>query len=271
MHDISKETFKQVPLLDSIDNLVLDYLQRQGHNSTFSALPFKNYSPSTLLHRSQVIKLIKHGQILEALNSIQTNFSSYEKTENNDNSVHKLTSSKEILINKLLSLNQITFLLNLQHFIELLRSGNTIQAVAWVQSELLPRSQKDPGLRGILEEALGVLVYTEPEQSPLAWLFEQKHRYSTLASLTNTTLLSISPDFDSLLKNDTNSPFSTSSPLETFLKHVKSLDTLIHDLNGFSDELDDRKWSTMHNLIDLNTENQSNQTRGNFIKIFKNE
>ena len=277
MHDISKETFKQVPLLDSIDNLVLDYLQRQGHHSTFTALPFKTSSPlhpsSTLLHRSQVIKLIKQGQILEALHSIKTNFGSYaKKAEDNDNFVNnKLISSKELSINKLLSFNQITFLLNIQHFIELLRGRNTIKAIAWVQSELLPRSQKDPGLRGILEEALGVLVYTEPEQSPMAWLFDQKHRYATLASLTNTTLLSISPDFDSLLKNDTNSSFSTSSPLETFLKHVKSLDTLIHDLNGFSNELEDRKWSTLHNLIDLETENLSNQTRGKFIKIIKNE
>lgn len=271
MHEVSKEIFKQTPLLDSIDSLVLDYLIRQGHNSTFSSLPFKTSSlnTTTLLYRSQVIKLIKHGKILEALNLIQTNFLSIKNGTVNGGhkpeKLSKLTTSKALSINKLLSIKQITFLLNLQQFIELLRVRNTIQAVTWVQLELLHLTQGDSDLKAILDEALGVLVYTQPEQSPMAWIFEQKHRYSALASLTNSALLSISPDL--LLTDETT---SASSPIETFLKHVKTLDNLVHDLNGFSNELDDRKWSNLHSLIDLDNQN-GRQRQCNFIKIIKNE
>lgn len=275
MHEVSKEMFKTAPLLDSIDSLVLDYLLHQGHHSTFTSLPFKNFNSNssanttTLLHRSQVIKLIKHGRIIDVLNFIQTNFLSVPNKINHvhKNSLTKLTSSKSLPVNQILSINQILFLLNLQHFIELLRTKNTLQAVSWVQSELIPRTKENPDLQIVLEEALGVLAYCEPEQSSMAWIFDQKHRYSILASLTNSTLLSISPDFDYLLTNNSS---SASSSLETFIKHVKSLDHLVHDLQGFPNELDNQKWSTLHDFIDLDNQ-RIHQSRGDFIKMIKNE
>jgi len=104
----------------------------------------------------------------------------------------------------------------------------------------------------VLQECLGVLVYSEPEKSPLDWLFERPKRYSTLASLVNSSLFQI------------ESKTSACSPLERFLKQAKVLDSLVNEIDGVGNESDDRTWSEIRQLIYIDT-----PVKSNFVKVVK--
>ena len=230
--------------IDTIDTLVLDWIVRSGHISTFAKLPtsaayLDEAERKSFVFRAEVSKSIKAGRILEAIEMIGGINLYHEKNEIEIGSF-KLTSTRTLELSHCppLNLNQILFLLHLQHFIELIRQKNTTAALSFVQTALIPSAS--PELEQILQEVLGVLVYTDPESSPLAWLFEQPKRYSALASLTNSSLFHLHLRFQQ----------PRVSPLETFLKHVRVFDELVQEIGGIGNELDDRKWAVVRDLLD---------------------
>ena len=227
--------------IDTIDTLVLDWIVRSGHISTFAKLPtsatyLNEAERKSFVFRAEVSKSIKAGRIAEAIEMIGGINLHHELNEIGS---FKLTSTRTLELAQCppLNLNQLLFLLRLQHFIELIRQKNTPAALSFVQTTLIPSAS--PELEQILQEVLGVLVYTDPESSPLAWLFEQPKRYSALASLTNSSLFHLHLRFQQ----------PRVSPLETFLKHVKVFDELVQEIGGIGNELDDRKWAVVKDLL----------------------
>ena len=237
--------------IDTIDTLVLDWIVRSAYLSTFSKLPTSETSldvaeKGSLLFRAEVAKLIRLGRIAEAIERIEArNFNS----ENDQGSICKITSTRSLEQSQPLNLRQILFILRLQHFIELIRQRNTPVALSFVQTNLMPFAGE---FEQVLQEGLGVLAYTEPEKSPLDWLFERPKRYSALASLTNSSLSQI------------ETKAATYSPLETFIKQVKVLDGLVSEMEGFGNEIDDRKWSEIRRLLD-------SPAKRNFAKVVKTD
>lgn len=221
--------------IDTIDTLVLDWIIRSGYLSTFCKLPTAaTADDGALKFRAEVGKLIRNGRISEAIEMIEgSNLFDNQPVS----SSFKLTSTKALSQSKPLNLKQILFILRLQHFIELVRQKNTSAALSYVQNILIPSST--PDFEQVLEEVLGVLVYSEPEVSPLSWLFEQPKRYLALSSLTNSSLHQI------------ESKTTTCSLIEKCLKQANSVDGLVQEVGGFGNDLDDRKWAEFKQLTHI--------------------
>lgn len=131
---------------------------------------------------------------------------------------------------------QCYFLLLAQQFIELIRQGNSVAALTWAQTEMIPMSRISPALVSLQEEALGLLVYAAPMQSPVSWLLDSA-RWSWLATLLNSALV---------LDRKTT---ASDAPLEDVLKHVLAIDRLLQDIGGFGDDRDDKRWRDLHVLL----------------------
>lgn len=237
--------------IDTIDTLVLDWLIRSGYQSTFTKLPASACSQvlahtDSLQFRAHVGELIKKGLILDAITAIESTVNLSDRNSQNA----PVTSLKSIPAGPL-PLNQILYLLKLQHFLELLRLRQINPALAWIQNHLIAESKE---FELVFQETLGVLVYAEPVSSPMAWMFEQTSRYHALAALINSSLYHA--------QTTTITPTNT-APIENLLKHVKAIDSLVHELKGFGNDLDDRKWASIQSLL--------NQEQRKFIKTIKND
>ena len=244
--------------IDTIDTLVLDWIVRSGNLSTFSKLPTSSSSlgeaeKESLMFRAEVSELIKVGRMAEAIEMIEAANLNTEPEHDHSTSL-KISSTKSLqsLQSRPINLDQILFILRLQHFIELIRQKNTSAALSFVQNNLIPLAGGE--FEEVLEESLGVLVYNEPENSPLNWLFERTKRYSMLASLTNSALFHI------------QSKSSFASPLEIFLKHTKVFYGLVQEIDGLGNELDDRKWSSIRELLYI-----ENSGKNNIVKVVKTD
>lgn len=244
--------------VDTIDSLVYDWLIRSGYQSTFSKLPTPLYAQnqaqaSFLSSRAKISKLIKSGRIQEAIDLIEKD---YEGVLENRISPSKIIVSVDCFknFNGPTDLSTCLFLLKLQNFIELIRQRNIPLALNYIQSHLLPISQSNPSYEAVLQDVLGVLVYSDPENSTMAWCFEQPRRYAALASLINSSLYNLTTVI-------------TSAPLESLLKQVLSVDCLVNELNGFGSDMEDRKWSSIHSLLN----NEQIIKKLKFIKTIKNE
>ena len=238
--------------VDTIDSLVFDWLIRSGYQSTFSKLPTPLYAQtqaqlSSLSSRAHIVALIKNRRIQEAIEFLEREY--------NQNLAPcceiSLTLDCFKNIKGPANLFSCLFLLKLQNFIELIRKRNTSHALNYVQDHLLPFSQVNSSFEAVLQDILGVLVYSDPENSPMAWCFEQNRRYAALASLVNFSLYNLTATI-------------SSAPIESLLKQVHVVDALIHELNGFGNDLDDRKWSSIHSLLNA-------QQTLKKIKLIKNE
>ena len=241
--------------IDTIDDLVYDWIIRSGYQLTFSKLPTPlcaqaQSQASFLKRRSKVVKLIKSERIAEAIAFVEKEYQGVLRNQNRTPPI-EIDSFKNIPT-KSVDLFTCLFLLKLQNFVEIIRQRQIPSALNYVQSVLLPIVQENSNLENILQETLGVLVYTDPETSPMAWLFEKSRRYSALASLLNSCLYNLTTIF-------------TTARIESFLKQVHGVDTVVKELNGFGNDLDDRKWSTIHSL--LNNEEPIKK----YIKTIKNE
>lgn len=240
--------------VDTIDALVFDWLIRSGYHSTFSKLPTQIYAQSQsqasfLSARAEIVKLIKRGRIQEALDFIQRE---YNGQVLGDQILTDIGVDSFKNIEGPLDLFACIFLLKLQNFIEIIRQKNVSMALNYIQGHLLPFCQSNSSFQAVLQDVLGVLVYADPESSPMAWCFERTRRYSALASLVNSSLYNLTTKI-------------SSAPIESLLKQVHGLDALLQELNGFGSDLDDRKWSTIHSLLN------NQQGIKKFIKTIKKE
>lgn len=248
-----------MPSIDTIDCLVFDWLIRSGYQSTFNRLPAPLYAQSQaklsfLPFRAEISKLIKNGRIQEAVDLIEKEFKGVLLEMNKKSSEISVDCFKNIPKSGSIDLFTCLFLLKLQNFIELIRQRDTPVALNYVQGHLLPFCQSNSSFEAVLQDTLGVLVYAHPEISSMDWCFEKSRRYSALASLVNYSLYNFSTKM-------------SSAPLESLLKHVHGVDTLIIELNGFGNDLDDRKWSSIQSLLN----NELNVKKLKFIKTIKNE
>lgn len=221
--------------IDTIDTLVLDWIIRSGYQATFNKLPastcdYAQKSSKSLAFRAEVIGLIKKGMIIEVIEFIQQQQGGNE------------------------SLNEVMFLLKLQHFIELIRQKNTTAALAWIQNNVMP--SVTPTLEPILQDYLGILAYSEPETSPLAFYFEKKERYTNLAHLVNESLL-----------DDKKSV----APIEVLVKQAVAVDDLVYELKGFGNEMDERKWSAIQHLLNHQKEKGKEKGTVHHFKTIKQD
>lgn len=244
--------------IDTIDTLVLDWIVRSGYLSTFRKLPTASEASDdgSLRFRAEICQLIRGGRILEAVERIEARNladtpTSTAATATADSLKLKLTSTRTLSQAQSLNLNlhQVLFILRLQHFIELVRQKNTPAALSYVQNNLMPAAAAGE-FEEVFQEVIGVLAYSEPEQSPLSWLFEQPKRYSALSSLTNSSLHQI------------ESKSSAGALIEKFLKQAKGVDGLVREIGGFGNDLDDRKWAEFQQL-------DGDGKQANFVKLVK--
>lgn len=240
--------------IDTIDTLVLDWIIRSGYLSTFRKLPTASEASDggSLKFRAEICQLIRGGRILEAVERIEARNladtpAAAAATATADSL--KLTTTRTLSQAQSLNLHQILFILRLQHFIELVRQKNTPAALSYVQNNLMPAAAAGE-FDEVFQEVIGVLAYSEPEQSPLSWLFEQPKRYSALSSLTNSSLHQI------------ESKSSAGALIEKLLKQAKGVDGLVREIGGFGNDLDDRKWAEFKQLDD-------DGKQANFVKLVK--
>lgn len=93
----------------------------------------------------------------------------------------------------------LRFRLMTQHFVELVRRGESIQALDYTEGILAPLAQNDPKHLAHLQEAVVLLAYADPAESPVRHLLSTSSRH-TLALSANAAILkkSRSPLEDSL-------------------------------------------------------------------------
>jgi hypothetical protein len=250
--------------IDTIDALVHDWLVRQGHGNTYAKLPLassKRSNDSLLAVRSEIVKSIMEGRILEALDLIKLHF---KYTDNSPSSPVAIITTKDLPKGPFVT-HQAVLLLKLQHFIELLRGKNTEAALYWVRTELTAEESNVKLYSAVLQETLGVLAYENGEKSPLAWLFNQKLRFPWLASITNSALFNSTTTTTTTTNTNTNI-LNSFSPIEIVMKHCLALDDLIHQINGFENDLDNKKWAALASLLTTTP-----STAGTFVKLIKND
>ncbi|CAG8471526.1 42_t:CDS:10 [Diversispora eburnea] len=126
--------------------------------------------------RKQIREYIKVGNISAALSLCQTSFPEIISANGDD-----------------LKSIEICFKLHTQQFIEIVRSGNAIEALMFAQTVLdkftephFPNEQK---FREELNEVSSIMAYTDPETSPSARFFSQARR-DQLADEINNAILS---------------------------------------------------------------------------------
>ena len=222
----------------------MDWLIRCGYLSTLNKLPGNTCEDdfNLLDYRAEVIRLVRGGLIIDAISLIQEHWKQFVGEE---------------------PLQESLFLLKLQHFIELIRKRDTSAALSWIQNEVLPHvtSEFEP----VFQEYLGILAYSDPESSPCAFYFETKHRLAILASAVNRSLYTITASTNNTTESSSGSV--KVSPIEMLIKQVHAIDELVRELKGFPNELDDRKWATLQNLLDPSFFGE----KMSFIKTLKND
>lgn len=183
------------------------------------------------------MNFIKAGQMGDAIVFIRATFPLLTMIQGDVSSAHSANCS---LIDAFkhgtpLPVFHCYFILLLQQLIELIRSKDLVRALEWIEVELVQVSAASLVLKSWLGDALGLLAYADPVQSPLSELLDQA-RWTALAEHLNQAIC---------IKSS-----STSAPLELILKQIVALDSLVHECNVFgNDEAGAKQWSLFNRLL----------------------
>lgn len=132
-----------------------------------------------------------------------------------------------------------------QHFVELVRSRNTIDALAFAQKSIAPLCREHSDFTKPFQEYLPLLAYPEPELSPLFNLLDERCR-ATVAEELNDHVFSylIDSKCTQLCKVERQ------SELERIMRHLSLLMTKL------SDKDDSSKWTLAEALADHPSEEE---------------
>jgi hypothetical protein len=130
---------------------------------------------------------------------------------------------------------QCYFLLLLQQMIEMVRVGDLVAVLDFINAELVPLTASSLAAHNWLQDALGLLAYADPSTSPLSGLLD-KARWPWLAELLNHAICART--------------LSPSGALETLLKQVLAVDGLIHETDILApDEQAAKKWRDLQSCF----------------------
>jgi glucose-induced degradation protein 8 len=102
---------------------------------------------------------------------------------------------------------ELQFQLQQQHLIELLRKGETIEALTYAQTTLAPVAAVNSSMLAELEQVMTLFAFGDPESSPAASLLKNSHRLR-VATQVNVALLRMAQQ-------------NTDPKLPRLLKHLK--------------------------------------------------
>jgi hypothetical protein len=100
--------------------------------------------------------------------------------------------------------SELLFHLQQQRLIELIRNGAIEEALEFAQEQLAPQGEDNPAFLEELERTVALLVFEDPEKSPMGDLLESAQRARTASELNAAILASQSqagkPKLPNLLK-----------------------------------------------------------------------
>lgn len=185
--------------IPSLFPLIKNYLLYYGYLNTYRTFekltkssisdnPSEKALLETLENRSKLRQLIMNGQPLEALKQTEIMYPGiFEKHKN------------------------ISFMLQTQHFIELVKTNKSEEAIIYGR-KVLKNSYNDSSCKYI-QQICTLLCYPDPFNCPLSYLVEPVHAESVVDELNKAIL-----EYTILEKN-----VWERSNLETLLKHLEEL------------------------------------------------
>jgi len=185
---------------------------------------------------SELIELIRNGKIEDAIVFFRATFPLLTMYYDNGSSSNTDNCSLCDSFKQKLPLSGFDcyFILLLQQLVELIRSKELARALEWIEAELVPLASSSSLTKYWLNDALGLLAYTNPMESPLCGLLDPS-RWAALAEHLNRAIC---------LKS------TTFSPLELTLKQIIALNTLVHECNVFvNDEPGAKQWNSFNRLL----------------------
>lgn len=129
---------------------------------------------SSLSQRKQILHHVRSGDIQSAAALCRVSFPSVLATTTNDDST--LDSAK------------VSFMIDSQYFIELVRSHRQTDALLFGQEVLQKYLRFDSPFAAMMRDISSLLAYQHPENSPLSSLLNQERR-ETVASIINSAIM----------------------------------------------------------------------------------
>lgn len=157
---------------DDMNYLIMNYLVVEGYAEAAKAFQEESGTEpgvdfEALAERNAIRKAVQAGSIEEAIERV------------ND-------LNPEILEER----QQLSFHLQQQRLIELIRRGAVEEALEFAQEYLAPRGEENPLFLEELEKTLALLAFEDVAASPLGGLLDPSHRQSTASEL-NAAILSM--------------------------------------------------------------------------------
>lgn len=155
----------------AMNRLVMDYLVIEGHKEAAECFMAESGTEvgidlKTLGERVAIRSAVESGCVAEALKRV-----------------------KQLGLAVLDNNPYLRFSIMQLAIVELLRSGNTVGALACAQADLAPLIETTPHLLPELERTMLLLAYDNVQESPEAALLSQEHRQE-VASALNAAILS---------------------------------------------------------------------------------
>ncbi|KAI9209126.1 CTLH/CRA C-terminal to lish motif domain-containing protein [Polychytrium aggregatum] len=169
-----------------INKLIMNYLVIEGYKDAAEKFHFEtgiepNVDLSSIEDRMYIRNALHIGNVDEAIERV------------NDLDPEILDSNPKLF-----------FHLQQQKFIELIRSGNTEQALEFAQEELAPRGEENPEFLEELERTMALFAFEDTSSSPVGDLLDNTQRQRTANELNSAILTAQcqekDPKLPSLLK-----------------------------------------------------------------------
>lgn len=172
-HSAWKKRLKSVNIpTEWMNALVMNYLTTQGHARAAERFQAETGTPQVLKPEGTNIRMmIRHalerGRPADAIDQV-------------------VDLNPEIVEER----PELLFRLKKQEFIELVGKGKHKEALEFAEQELAKRIEEDESLLKELESAIALLLFDDPQNSPLAYLLDPSYRKETADELNNAILSS---------------------------------------------------------------------------------
>ncbi len=151
--------------------LVMNYLATQGHAAAAATFERETGTPQVLNPESTAIRM----KIRQSI----------ERDGNPAEAIDRVVDLNPEIVEER---PELLFRLKKQEFIELVKQKRTDEALRFAEEELARRVEGDEGLLRELESAMALLLFEEPEKSPLCHFLSQGYTHET-ADLLNESIL----------------------------------------------------------------------------------
>ena len=161
---------KKIPT-EWMNALVMNYLTTQGHAAAAATFERETGTPQILNPESTAVRM----KIRQAI----------ERDGNPAEAIDQVVDVNPEIVEER---PELLFRLKKQEFIELVKQKKTDTALRFAEEELARRVEGDEGLLRELESAMALLLFDEPENSPLGQFLSESYTHET-ADLLNASIL----------------------------------------------------------------------------------